>query len=65
MSHLSLLPIQGVDVRTEGELEIALKEVKFGETTPQLIEFHLDRWDCSPAMKNAGAAMRKRNFIPL
>jgi TPP-dependent 2-oxoacid decarboxylase len=65
----SLLPVvfggrQGCDVRTEGELEVALKGVKFGENTPHFIEFHLDKWDCSPVLRNVGTAMRRHNSIP-
>jgi TPP-dependent 2-oxoacid decarboxylase len=51
---------RGYDVRTEGELEDALKKTR-DEKTFSLIEVHTDRWDATPALKVAGEEMRKKN----
>lgn len=47
-------------MRTEGELEDALKKTR-DEKTFSLIEVHTDRWDATPALKVAGEEMRKKN----
>ena len=47
-------------MRTEGELEDALKKTR-DEKTFSLIEVHTDRWDATPALKVAGEEMLKKN----
>ncbi len=52
----------GLDVRTEGELEDALKEAL---TTDSLvfIEIHTGRLDCPEALRSAGRSMAKTNQL--
>jgi len=53
-------PFLGYDVRTEGELEVALNKT-CNEKTFSLIEVHTDKWDATPALKAAGNEMREKN----
>ncbi|MFA5271060.1 MAG: thiamine pyrophosphate-binding protein [Candidatus Omnitrophota bacterium] len=52
---------QGCEVKTEGELEEALKKAKSNPDSLAFIEVHLDKLDCSEALKNLGKAVRKIN----
>jgi indolepyruvate decarboxylase len=47
----------GCVVRTEGELEAALKRTVDEPESLALIEVRLDRWDCSDALKKVGKAL--------
>ncbi|HHP7230490.1 MAG TPA: alpha-keto acid decarboxylase family protein [Xenococcaceae cyanobacterium] len=47
-------------VRTEGELEIALEKAKYNYHSVSLIEIHLDRLDCSVGVKRLGEALSSR-----
>ncbi|NEQ86806.1 MAG: alpha-keto acid decarboxylase family protein, partial [Moorea sp. SIO2I5] len=44
-------------VRTEGELEQALEQVKVNHNSISFIEVHLDRLDCSDGVKRLGKAL--------
>ncbi|AOY79750.1 thiamine pyrophosphate-binding protein [Moorena producens JHB] len=44
-------------VRTEGELELALEQAKANEDKISFIEVHLDRLDCSYGVKRLGKAL--------
>jgi indolepyruvate decarboxylase len=50
------------DVRTEGELEIALREAEAADSVV-FIEVHTDRLDCFESLKRAGAAMARANQL--
>jgi TPP-dependent 2-oxoacid decarboxylase len=54
------LDLIGYDVRSEKELEGALKDTQ-GDNKFAMIEVHTDKWDCTPALKVAGEEMRKKN----
>jgi TPP-dependent 2-oxoacid decarboxylase len=49
----------GCEVKTEGELESALKKAKDRPDELAFIEVRLDRWDCSDALKKLGAGLKK------
>jgi indolepyruvate decarboxylase len=51
----------GCEVKTEGELEEALKKAKNNSDALVFIEVRLDKLDCSEALKNLGKALRKIN----
>jgi TPP-dependent 2-oxoacid decarboxylase len=53
---------QGLDVRTEGDLEDALGKAA---TTDGLvfIEIHPGRWDCPESLRSAGRSMAKTNQL--
>ncbi len=48
----------GCDVRTEGDLEDALKKAESNTDALMLIEVHLDRLDCSESLKNLKQAFQ-------
>ena len=50
------------DVRTEGELEEALRQAE-GADSVVFIEAHTDRLDCSESLKRAGATMARTNQL--
>ncbi len=50
------------DVRTEGELEVALERAAEADVLV-LIEVHTDRLDCTPALRSAGQAMAATNDL--
>ncbi len=52
-----------VEVRTEGELEEALDGARKRHDTACFIEVHIDRLDCSPALKRLGRLVRKRSEL--
>jgi indolepyruvate decarboxylase len=51
----------GCEVKTEAELERALKKAKDNPGSLALIEVWLDKLDCSQALKNLGRALREIN----
>lgn len=51
---------RGFEVRTEGELETALTEALANTTSFSLLNVHLDKHDCSPALARLGEALSKR-----
>jgi indolepyruvate decarboxylase len=51
----------GREVKTERELEEALKKAKDNPNSLAFIELRLDKLDCSQALKNLGKALRKIN----
>ena len=53
----------GVEVRTEGELEVAVKRASEEKQQLALIEVHLDPMDCSPALRRLGAELAKSNAL--
>jgi indolepyruvate decarboxylase len=46
------------EVRTEGELEIALVKAKANTKSVSFIEIHLDRFDCSQGLIRLGRALK-------
>ena len=50
----------GYDVRTEGEFERALGAALADRRGMSLIQVHLDRDDCSPALQRLGRRLRAR-----
>jgi TPP-dependent 2-oxoacid decarboxylase len=46
------------EVRTEGELEIALVKAKANTKSVSFIEIHLDRFDCSQGLMRLGRALK-------
>jgi TPP-dependent 2-oxoacid decarboxylase len=46
-------------VKTEGELEEALKKANAEPDSLALVEVRLDKFDCSEALKKLGKALRK------
>ena len=53
---------QGMDVRTEGELEAALVKAATADELV-FIEIHTGRLDCPESLRSAGRAMAKTNQI--
>lgn len=53
---------QAFDVRTEGELEVALTRSE-SSTGVVVIEVHTDRLDCPDALRSAGRAMAESNGL--
>ena len=47
------------EVRTEGELEVALVKAKDNLKSVSLIEIHLDRFDCSQGLIRLGRALNQ------
>ncbi|MDD5084599.1 MAG: thiamine pyrophosphate-binding protein [Candidatus Omnitrophica bacterium] len=51
----------GAEVKTEGELEDALKRAKDNPDSLAFIEVRLDKWDCSSILRNVGKLLGKQN----
>lgn len=49
----------GCEVKTEGDLEAALKKAKDNPDALAFIEVRLDKWDCSEALGKLGEAIKK------
>jgi indolepyruvate decarboxylase len=49
------------EVRTEGELEVALETAKANTDRVSFIEIHLDRFDCSQGLIRLGRALNQAN----
>ncbi len=49
------------EVKTEGELEVALSKAKFHTECVSFIEIHLDRLDCSAGLIRLGRALNQKN----
>lgn len=52
----------GLDVRTEGELEMALEQASAADGLA-FIEIHTGRLDCPESLRSAGRAMAKTNQL--
>lgn len=52
----------GLDVRTEGELEMALEQASAADGL-SFIEIHTGRFDCPESLRSAGRAMAKTNQL--
>ncbi len=50
----------GFEVRTEGELEDALRAALANTSSFSLLNVHLDPWDCSPALERLGKRLQRR-----
>lgn len=51
------------EVKTEGELEIALSKAKFNTECVSFIEIHLDRFDCSQGLIRLGRALNQQDKL--
>jgi indolepyruvate decarboxylase len=53
----------GCEVRTEGELEVALGRATREHDRLAFVEVHLDPMDCSPALRRLGEELRRSNAL--